>query len=214
MPKLLPQTKLDLLKFEKEGQKLGFVKIAGVDEAGRGPLAGPVAAACCIIKPGLKIAGVNDSKQLTPLRRRLLFDKLTTSPDVVFGVAFVDHKKIDEINIYQATKLAMTKALESLPFDPDYILIDAMPLEFRGIKTKSIIKGDELSQSIAAASIIAKEMRDDLMRQFHLEYPQYGFDEHKGYATQKHRQALLTHGPSPIHRLTFSQTSDNLTQLS
>lgn len=204
MPKLLPQQKPDLLKFEREGHELGFITIAGVDEAGRGPLAGPVAAASCIIKRGLVIPGVNDSKQLTPLRRRLLFDKLTNSPDVVFGIAFIDSKTIDEINIYQATKLAMTKALQALPYDPDYILIDAMPLEFKNIKTKSIIKGDELSQSIAAASIIAKEMRDDLMKRYHAEYPEYGFDEHKGYGTQKHREALKRHGPSPIHRLTFS----------
>ncbi|NGX53751.1 MAG: Ribonuclease HII [Chlamydiae bacterium] len=193
-----------LVKFETEARKRGFERIAGVDEAGRGPLAGPVVAAACLISRGLFFEGINDSKLLTEKRRKALFLQITGHPNVQYGVGIVEPKVIDEINIYQATILAMHQAVEDLPELPDFLLVDAMPLAFRKLPGEIIIKGDMRSQSIAAASIIAKETRDEIMIEYHNRYPQYGFDQHKGYGTVKHKKALEEHGPCPIHRFSFA----------
>ncbi|NGX55643.1 MAG: Ribonuclease HII [Chlamydiae bacterium] len=193
-----------LVKFETEARKRGFERIAGVDEAGRGPLAGPVVAAACLISRGLFFEGINDSKLLTEKRRKALFLQITGHSDVQYGIGIVDAKVIDEINIYQATILAMHQAVENLPELPDFLLVDAMPLAFRKLHSEAIIKGDLRSQSIAAAAIIAKVTRDEIMIRHHRRYPHYGFDQHKGYGTKKHKKALEEHGPCPIHRFSFA----------
>ncbi len=193
-----------LVKFETEARKRGFERIAGVDEAGRGPLAGPVVAAACLISRGLFFEGINDSKLLTEKRRKALFLQITGHSDVQYGIGIVDAKVIDEINIYQATILAMHQAVENLPELPDFLLVDAMPLAFRKLPSEAIIKGDLRSQSIAAAAIIAKETRDEIMIGYHRRYPHYGFDQHKGYGTKNHKKALKEHGPCPIHRFSFA----------
>lgn len=178
--------------------------IAGIDEAGRGPLAGPVVASACIIPDGIYFPGVNDSKKLLPLKRKLLFEQITSNSQVIYGIGIVSPERIDKINIYRATIQAMLEAVEKLGRQPDYLLVDGLKLPHPTLPSQKIIKGDAKSQSISAASIIAKETRDQLMRGYHLEWPLYGFDEHKGYATSKHLLAIEQHGPCPIHRKTFS----------
>lgn len=183
----------------------GYSRVAGIDEAGRGPLAGPVVAACCLLKSPQVFPGINDSKLLTPLKRQKLFDQLITHPQVEYAVGIVDAAVIDEINILQATLLAMRKSVLALPKLPDYLLVDGnVALVFEKIFVENVIKGDQRSQLIAAASIIAKQTRDQIMIDYHFQYPMYGFDAHKGYGTKKHMQALEKYGPSPIHRKTFS----------
>lgn len=181
----------------------GYRCVAGVDEAGRGPLAGPVLAAACTIRAGLFFAHINDSKLLTPKKRKILFEQLTAHEGVQFGVGRIDQDEIDKINIYQATLVAMRLAVAQLQEQPDVVLVDGMHLTIDGIHAERIVKGDQLSQMIAAASIIAKESRDQIMIQYHETYPEYGFDEHKGYGTEKHRAALHKYGPCPLHRRTF-----------
>lgn len=202
-----PRLQPNLLAYEKKAHAIGYKLIAGVDEAGRGPLAGPVVAAACLIQPGTRFVGINDSKLLSPQKRKHFFEKLTHHPKVVFGIGISDHTLIDQINILQATKVAMLQALEALSMQPDYILIDAVKLSYKGIPTESIIRGDQLSQSIAAASIIAKETRDEMMRSLHRTYPAYGFDQHKGYGTRQHLEALEKFGPCSIHRRSFKTAS-------
>ena len=175
--------------------------LAGVDEAGRGPLAGPVVAAACIID--IDIPGINDSKKLTPVQRRHLFERLTSEEKVIYGVGIVDHTVIDEINILQATIRAMIEALDNLSTTPNFALVDGMAIPHPTIENEQVIKGDAKSLSIAAASIIAKETRDRIMCEYHERWPEYGFDKHKGYGTLKHRQAIEEFGPCPIHRTTF-----------
>lgn len=194
---------VQLTLFEKEARNRGCKRIAGIDEAGRGPLAGPVVAAVCLIPEGFYFEGINDSKLILPKKRRALFEALTMHPLIEWSYSSIDVATIDEINILQATRLAMKKAVEGLSLPPDYLLIDALQIEAE-IPQQKIIKGDSLSQSIAAASIIAKEIRDDLMREFHLLYPEYGFDAHKGYGTERHLEALQKYGPSVIHRKSFA----------
>lgn len=192
-----------LLKFEKAAQKQGFKAIAGIDEAGRGPLAGPVVAAACIIPFGLKIKGVNDSKQLTEQSRSDLYNIILENPTILSGIGIVSHQEIDRINIYQATIVAMLQAVAALAAVPDMLLVDGLQLPHPSIPCQKIIKGDCKSQSIAAASIIAKVTRDRIMETFHQEWPQYGFNKHKGYATEQHIEAIKKWGPCPIHRMTY-----------
>jgi ribonuclease HII len=192
-----------LCRFEERARQRGFHAIAGVDEAGRGPLAGPVVAAACLLPEGLYLEGIDDSKKLTPLQRYALYEKMISHPDIIFGIGQVEAVRIDQINILQATFEAMLFAVASLSQQPDYLLVDGSQLPPFSIPAEAIIKGDQCSQSIAAASILAKESRDRLMVTYHEQWPQYGFDEHKGYPTESHLKALSLYGPSPQHRLTF-----------
>jgi len=202
---------LQLVKYEQLARSKGFQFIAGIDEVGRGPLAGPVVACACIIPEGLFFHGVNDSKLLTPSRRHELFLKLTSEKSISFALAEVSHIEIDFLNIYQATVKAMKKAIDKLAIKPDYLLVDGMKISHNEIPSEKIIQGDSKSQSIAAASIIAKETRDQLMSEFHEMWPQYCFNEHKGYGTKKHIEAIKKYGPCPIHRLSFKPLRSDLT---
>jgi ribonuclease HII len=192
-----------LLHYEEAARKQGFRMIAGIDEAGRGPLAGPVVAAACIIPQDLFIAGINDSKQLEAEERCDLYEKLIADSRIQYAIGIVSHEIIDKINIYQATLQAMLEAVAKLVLQPDMLLVDGLHLPHFNIPCTKIIQGDCKSYSIAAASIIAKETRDRLMVAFHDQWPHYGFDRHKGYATPFHKIAIKAHGPSPIHRLSF-----------
>lgn len=192
----------NMLKFERKAYDDGFDFIAGVDEAGRGPLAGPVVAAAVILPKGLLIEGVNDSKKLSEAQREKLFDEIKEKA-LAYGIAAVDEKCIDEINILNATKKAMKEALNQLDPVPECILLDAVRLEDITTKQVPIIKGDSLSLSIAAASILAKVTRDRLLKDYDAKYPGYGFAEHKGYGTPVHISAIKKFGLCPIHRLSF-----------
>ena len=192
----------DLWAYEREAFADGVKLVCGVDEAGRGPLAGPVCAAAVILPPELVIPGLNDSKKLTDKKRRELYDVITAEA-VSYGIAFASEKEIDEINILQATFLAMARAMEKLTPQPELALIDGNRAKDFGLPVRTIVKGDSLSASIAAASILAKVTRDRLMEQYDEAYPQYGFAVHKGYGTKRHYEALREFGPSPIHRMTF-----------
>lgn len=180
----------------------GIKLICGVDEAGRGPLAGPVCAAAVILPPHAQIPGLNDSKKLTDKKRRELYPMIMEQA-VAYGIGFASHEEIDEINILQATYLAMERAIAKLSVRPELALIDGNRAKDFGVPVKTVIKGDSLSASIAAASILAKVTRDDLMLEAAREYPQYAFDVHKGYGTKAHYEALAAFGPSPIHRMSF-----------
>lgn len=180
----------------------GIDVICGVDEAGRGPLAGPVYAAAVILPRDLEIPGLTDSKKLSDKKRRELFP-IIQEQAVAFGIGVASEKEIDEINILQATFLAMKRALEKLSVRPDLALIDGNRKTDFGVPAKTVVKGDSLSASIAAASILAKVSRDDYMMELAQKYPQYGFDIHKGYGTKAHYQALREFGPSEVHRMTF-----------
>ena len=205
-PRQLPQSEqrrlCDLIKLEKEAAKAGYSAVAGIDEAGRGPLAGPVVAAACLFSRPLFFPGINDSKLLSPKKRKQLFLSLKEHKDVVFSVGIISHEEIDEINILEATKKAMRQAVDGLSQEPDHLLVDGLFLEHK-ISCQKVIHGDRLSQLIAAASILAKETRDSLMETYDQQYPEYGFARHKGYGTKKHREALLKFGPCPIHRKSF-----------
>ncbi len=176
--------------------------ICGVDEAGRGPLAGPVCAAAVILPRGLEIPGLTDSKKLTDKKRRELYP-IIKEKAIAYGIAFASEQEIDEINILQATFLAMRRALEQLSVRPDLALIDGNRETDFGLPVKTVVKGDSLSANIAAASVLAKVTRDDVMEALANEYPQYGFDIHKGYGTKAHYAALREHGASPVHRQSF-----------
>ena len=180
----------------------GFAMVCGVDEAGRGPLAGPVCAAAVILPPHLEIPGLNDSKKLTDKRRRELYP-IIKEQAIAYGIAFASHEEIDEINILQATYLAMERALAQLNVKPDLALIDGNRAKDFGLPVKTIVHGDSLSASIAAASVLAKVTRDDLMLELAEKHPQYGFEIHKGYGTKAHYEALREHGASSVHRMTF-----------
>ena len=179
-----------------------FKVICGVDEAGRGPLAGPVCAAAVILPPNAEIPGLNDSKKLSDKRRRELFPVIKEKA-IAYGIAFADHKEIDEINILQATYLAMERAMAQLSVKPNLALIDGNRTKDFGIPVETVVHGDSLSASIAAASVLAKVTRDDYMLQMAEEYPGYGFEIHKGYGTKAHYAALAERGPCQIHRMTF-----------
>jgi ribonuclease HII len=180
----------------------GYSRVAGFDEAGRGPLAGPVVAAAFVIPIEFYLEGLNDSKQLTAMRRQKFFQSLTCGT-YEFGIGLVEADEIDSINIYQASRQAMLKALKELKAPPDYLLIDALAIPDTTIKQRAIIHGDALSVAIAAASVIAKCTRDAIMVKYDSLYPGYGFAKHKGYPTREHYTALEKLGPSPIHRLSF-----------
>ena len=176
--------------------------ICGVDEAGRGPLAGPVCAAAVILPRGLEIPGLTDSKKLSDKKRRELAP-IIKEQAIAYGIGFASETEIDEINILQATFLAMERALAQLPVTPDLALIDGNREKDFGIPVKTVVKGDSLSASIAAASVLAKVTRDDIMMELAEKYPEYGFDIHKGYGTKAHYAALRAHGACPIHRSSF-----------
>ncbi|MGN0978686.1 MAG: ribonuclease HII [Faecousia sp.] len=180
----------------------GVKVICGVDEAGRGPLAGPVCAAAVILPEHLNIPGLTDSKKLSDKKRRELFP-LIQEQAVAYGIGFASEQEIDEINILQATFLAMRRALDQLTVRPELALIDGNRETDFGLPVKTVVKGDSLSANIAAASVLAKVSRDDLMLAMARRYPEYGFEIHKGYGTRAHYEALRTYGPSPIHRRTF-----------
>ena len=180
----------------------GVEIICGVDEAGRGPLAGPVCAAAVILPANIQIPGLDDSKKLSDKRRRELFP-IIKEEAIAYGIAFADHNEIDEINILQATFLAMERAIQQLQVKPQLALIDGNRAKDFGIPVETVVHGDSKSASIAAASILAKVTRDDYMLEISKEYTNYGFDIHKGYGTKAHYAALTEYGPSPIHRMTF-----------
>lgn len=193
----------ELWKYEHAAYQEGIDLVCGVDEAGRGPLAGPVCAAAVILPRDLEIEGLNDSKKLSDKRRRALYEVITEQA-ISYGIAMVDEKVIDEINILQATFLAMRQAVKQLSEKPALALVDGnREPDFGDIPIKTIIKGDSLSANIAAASILAKVTRDRFMEEQDAIYPQYGFCVHKGYGTKAHYEALRTYGPCPIHRRTF-----------
>lgn len=193
-----------LYEFDESIFKEGFRTVAGIDEAGRGPLAGPVVASAVILCYNSKIKGINDSKKLTEKQReRLFYIILQNAVDI--GIGIVDAKIVDEINILKATKLAMLRALKDLKTEPELLLIDALFLPSVEIKQKPVVGGDAKSASIAAASIIAKVIRDMIMVMYHNKYPYYGFDRHKGYPTKEHIKKLNIHGPCPIHRKSFQR---------
>lgn len=195
----LKELKKDEEKLHSNGVKL----IAGIDEAGRGPLAGPVVVGIAIMPEDSMIEGVNDSKKVSEKKREKLYD-LITQEAIAWNVGIADQNEIDEINILNATKLALTRAIEGLKIKPDLILVDALThINTLGIPYKSIIKGDAKEYSIAAASILAKVTRDRMMREYDEIYPQYGFSGHKGYGTAKHIAAIKEYGPCILHRKTF-----------
>ncbi len=193
---------IDMWEFEHKYKEQGYQFICGVDEAGRGPLAGPVCAAAVILPMDIDIPGLNDSKKLTDKKRRELFP-IICQQAIAYGIAFADHAEIDEINILQATYLAMERAIKQLAVTPDFALIDGNRAKDFGLPLETVVGGDGRSASIAAASVLAKVTRDDLMLKMAEAYPQYGFEVHKGYGTKAHYAALAEHGPCPIHRMTF-----------
>lgn len=193
-------------RFERAAWRSGQTRVAGLDEAGRGPLAGPVVAGAVILNPSRKIPGLQDSKLLSPIRREWLFQRIQKEAAAV-GVGMADSATIDRINILEATRLAMLEALAALAIPPQMVLTDAVALPSLPCPQKALIKGDRRSASVAAASIIAKVTRDRLMLEYDARFPQYGFRRHKGYPTREHYAALAVHGPCPIHRLTFQGVS-------
>ena len=193
---------MDWLFYENEAKAKGCNVVCGVDEAGRGPLAGPVFAAAVILPDGHIIEGVNDSKKLSEKKREMLFDKIIEEC-VCYSIGTASEKEIDEINILQATYLAMKRAVEGLEIKPDYVLIDGNRMPPIDIPAETIVKGDGKSASIAAASIIAKVSRDRYMLELAKKYPQYEFEKHKGYGTKLHYEKIAEHGISDIHRKSF-----------
>jgi ribonuclease HII len=199
---------VDKYHYENLLFKEGYTHIAGVDEVGRGPLAGPVVACAVILPRDYKNEDLNDSKKLSAKKREELYDIiLRDALDV--GIGIVSHQVVDQINIYQASKVAMCKALENLKNVPDHVLIDAVPLYDKYPKSTPLIKGDTLSSSIMAASIVAKVTRDRIMDEMAVKYPNYGFEKHKGYPTKYHLEMLEKYGPCPIHRMTYKPLNKN-----
>lgn len=196
----------NLYQYEEKLYDDGYELICGVDEAGRGPLAGPLVVAACILPSFLRIEGINDSKQLTEKRRKELF-KIIVKNAIAYQIVFISEEEIDELNIYQATKKGMLEAIAGLKTKPDYVLIDAMPLGELKEPHDSIVHGDARCASIAAASILAKVTRDDYMEKMDVKYPNYGFKKHKGYGTKAHFEALEKYGPCKIHRKTYAPVS-------
>jgi ribonuclease HII len=214
----------DMLVWEKVARKLGYQVIAGIDEVGRGPLSGPIVAAACILPSKVfsktkskspLFSGLNDSKKLTVDQRQRIYNALADHPQVFFGIGIIDNLIIDAVNIFQATLQAMFKALEALfqafAILPDLLLVDGLNLKHPSIETWKLIKGDQLSQSIAAASVIAKVTRDKIMQEHDQTWPEYGFKNHKGYGTEAHLKAIEAHGPCPIHRMSFAPFRQSLT---
>lgn len=203
---------LELKKIEEELHQKGFESICGIDEAGRGPLAGPVVVAGVIMPKNSMIEGVNDSKKVSEKKRELLYDKILEEA-LSYSVAIIGQDVIDDINILNATKQGVTNVVKGLDVRPDLIIIDALQhIDTNGIPYESIIKGDAKCYSIAAASIIAKVTRDRIMREWDEIYPQYGFSQHKGYGTAKHIEAIKEYGLCPIHRRSFTKNFINIVQ--
>lgn len=188
--------------YEHNAYLRGFTAVCGIDEAGRGPLAGPVCAAAVLLPEGLVIDGLNDSKKLSEKKRELLFPVIEKNA-LAFGIGFADEKEIDEINILQATFLAMRRAFDAMQRRCDYVLVDGNRMPPMPVPGETVVKGDAKSPSIAAASILAKVSRDRVMLEYAKQYPEYQFEKHKGYGTKAHVEALRAFGPSPIHRRTF-----------
>ncbi|MFA6056065.1 MAG: ribonuclease HII [Thermodesulfovibrionales bacterium] len=193
---------MDIYRHDEDLRNNGFQRIAGIDEAGRGPLAGPVVAAAVVLKGNTRIKGLRDSKKVPEKERESLFIEIQdTALDI--GIGIVNHEDIDRINILRASKLAMKLAVENLSELPDFLVIDAVSLPSIPIKQLFPIKGESVSASVAAASIIAKVTRDRLMLEYHNQYPQYNFNKHKGYSTKEHMELIQLYGPCPIHRKSF-----------
>ena len=210
----------DRFEFERALWNSGTTRVAGVDEAGRGPLAGPVVAAAAILpkrwaQSGLprELEGLNDSKQLTPAQREVFFAFLIACGEVEFAVAQIDSLQIDEINILRATHQAMNAALAKLNPQPQHALVDGRPVRTMRVPQTAIVKGDARSYSIAAASVLAKVTRDRLMLEFDRQWPAYGFAQHKGYGTARHLAAITAHGPCPIHRKSFAPLKPKVVEL-
>ena len=197
-------------EFEQKYYDLGKEYIAGVDEVGRGPLAGPVVSAAVIMPKDFYIEGVTDSKKLSE-KKRIMYEKLILENAISIGISFISEKVIDEINIYVASRKAMIDAISKLKVKPDIVLVDAMPLNI-DIETESIIKGDEKSFMIACASVIAKQARDNYMNELSKIYPEYGFEKHKGYPTKAHKEALKKYGVLDIHRKTYKPVQEVLSK--
>lgn len=196
-------------EFERRLSHAGFRRVAGIDEAGRGPLAGPVVSAAVILPLDADLSGVTDSKTLTPRRRDFLFDRIRACA-LCIGVGTADVAEIEQLNILRASLLSMERAVLGLDLPADYLLVDGKFTIDSSLPQEALIKGDSRSISIAAASIIAKVTRDRMMARVHEKYPQYGFDRHKGYPTRRHKAAILEHGPCPAHRRTFRGVGDVL----
>ena len=194
----------EMQSFERAAKQKGYRMIAGIDEVGRGPLAGPVVAAAVILPEGMEDIGLDDSKKLSAKKREEIFEMIKEQA-VAIGIGIVDAFTIDKINIYEASKVAMKRAIELLPEQPDYLLIDAMKLD---TGEEGVIKGDAKSISIAAASIVAKEVRDQMMKDYEQLYPGYGFAQNAGYGTKAHIEGLEKLGPTPIHRMTFAPVKE------
>ena len=192
------------LFYEQAKRKEGYQLVAGIDEAGRGPLAGPVSAAAVILPDGFTHALLDDSKKLTEKRREIIYEEITNRDDIVWAMSLGDREEIDSINILKSTHAAMARAARKLKQLPDYCLIDGLSVPNFPIASEGVVKGDTKSLSIAAASIIAKVSRDRIMLKYAEQYPEYGFERHKGYGTSLHLEALKKHGPCAIHRQTFA----------
>ncbi|MDY0396349.1 ribonuclease HII [Virgibacillus halophilus] len=205
--RLLLRKYKDMSKYELKNRQTGCRFIAGVDEAGRGPLAGPVVAGAVILPEDFVLLGLDDSKQLNRTTRESFYD-IIVDQAVSYGIGIVDNNEIDSINIYKATKMAMHRAVDQLQPEPDHVLIDAVPLERLGCTSESFPKGDQKSVSIAAASILAKVTRDRIMDKLHREFPVYSFASNMGYGTKEHMEALRTHGISPYHRISFAPVKE------
>jgi ribonuclease HII len=189
--------------FEKTLTEKGYQNIAGIDEAGRGPLAGPLVVSACILPKGFFLDGLNDSKKVSKGLRKLLYKKLINNSNVVYASIYIDEKTIDQMNIFQATMYGMAQVTKLLKVKPDYLLVDGNQLPDIPINKEAIVAGDMYSISIAAASIIAKEERDDFMKKMQKKYPNFTFEKHKGYATKQHIKEIELYGPTPIHRKSF-----------
>jgi ribonuclease HII len=200
----------DALYFEREARKRGYRKIAGVDEAGRGPLAGPLVVAACILPEGLIIPGVDDSKKLTPRQRQSLYSQITTQSKVIYAIEVIDPSQIDIMNIFQATLYGMKESVAHLSVAADFVLVDGNHSPFPSNISQAIVKGDSLSHTIACASILAKVTRDAIMEGHDLQWPEYGFAKHKGYPTKDHLEVLRKIGPCPIHRRSYAPVKEAL----
>ncbi|MFZ4773407.1 MAG: ribonuclease HII [Chlamydiia bacterium] len=194
---------MSLYSYENEARNAGFSTIAGVDEAGRGPLAGPVVVAACVLPALFFLEGLNDSKQLSEKKREAFFQILTTTPEIHYAIKIIEPEEIDRLNILQATLLGMKEAVKELKVQPDFVLIDGNQVPKIELPCKAIVDGDRLSASIAAASILAKVTRDRLMVELDKKFPLWNFSKHKGYPTKEHIALLEKFGVSPIHRTTF-----------
>ena len=198
------------LELENIQTKAGYHVIAGIDEAGRGPLAGPVSAAAVVLPKGFVHEALDDSKKITEKKRGIIYEELIARDDITWAHSYADVDEIDEINILKATHAAMARAAEALDTKPDFCLIDGLAVPNFPFVSEGIVKGDGKSLSIAAASIIAKVMRDRLMIKYAETYPEYGFEKHKGYGTKQHMEALHKHGPCPLHRKSFAPVAQLL----